>query len=1298
MIDEKWNEISNQFINSKDTTLIAFHHGDNLKVGWGGNDNEKMMKINLDNDEDEGGLVGKFVTNHLEKCLQEGNKSLHSSITETDIMKPDVNIHTLFDKDDNNLLMIAAKDGNVNVLERLIKKGLNINQKNKNKLMAIDLIDKTKPGYAKMFNLLIKHNSKFPENFEPKSFEGEENVYESISDTFERMKNLHELIKAKKYDDIRENLNEVQSDSKNSKEKENLPLIPKKYPENIQEGFYKYMFVYYDPMTNKSAFSQLYKTREGRKIIADFGLLPGPNENLRKIFKTKKCSHENCCLCSSFMCETIFGSWCMENCIDKHYKKSMICWSIMKKIMFFGVVKDKPKVVANIKETYENLLELDLIEPMFKTIYYSDDYVIAYNIYRDVQTHRTEYQNNYAEKAIIIDCKLDELNDKKELATITSRKICNFTMYKLFTNHGLPYVYDKNEETKFQRIVDECKQHKDKDILIKNVFERFDQKDELHSEMIACYPALVVKHDISDKQKFAEKFKPLESLSDRFNINVKMELQNYENSHKKFQEKYSSLIRMSIFILLIVLVIGGTYTGILIHKLLTKQFKDLTSDEVEKIYNLKAKYHETSVRFGDIMKDNPDCLNNLRSNEINSALGLEYGSESASLTGALSSSLRDCFHLTWNDIENFNLKRRFEKVEVDFQGFNVEIGRLASRNLFKGLASNEIKEIFNGKLKIGEKYQDEPKFYINRFFTERNKTPRKEILNELQKTKVFIIADEIGAGKSTTLKKLVVDLKPKLKEHWVAYIDLKNHLEILKNIENSDNLPFDILSTEILNLNGFDLKIFKELFEEGKIILVWENFEEIAKEFFEDSKKYENYFLDFVKEIKNLNVFQVFAVNYENSRKFEGKLNEISHKFEKFDGENVKSLSFNILRDEKSSDEITKKISESFVNFGSQNEEIESNWDEISFNNPSMLTYMIKSNKVTNNVSEILQNFVNGEFRIYIAKQKSLKIKEIYQKFAIKYFFGSEVKIWKTFSFDLEPSTLMNFPLTQEIKDEISNFEIIDIESEQFYHRTLAEFFIVQHFYESFCSENNLKEFEIEEKLNMLKFFSNFYSSNFVRNFVKNLKNEKLNSQTLKVLSEKFEQFLKNFNSNENPEIFANFFEDKVLVNFTKFDWLYENFNILPKNLNEPLINDDIWQNYEENHQKGIIFFQLWTYRTSPSIFSILSFTKIPINEDFLLEILAKEKFIDFYDFIHSTLSKKEQIKLNFSFLPQILTLFKSNKELSKYLHKNQKIFENNQFKEIFNDLFNKTEIFDENCSKCLKSFNTFAKTVQSKN
>jgi len=208
------------------------------------------------------------------------------------------------------------------------------------------------------------------------------------------------------------------------------------------------------------------------------------------------------------------------------------------------------------------------------------------------------------------------------------------------------------------------------------------------------------------------------------------------------------------------------------------------------------------------------------------------------------------------------MKANILNQKFNFQGEKVPLFDIIENDeeILNLLNSDEIKNILlNGKaFSIGNVCEKTTKYdYIERSFNKFIKNnPNQEynnfeesiklnqIINEVEESKTFILAAKAGEGKTATLENLTKKLKNKNKNFWVSFVKLRNFRDIFDkvNLEESTNLSdifiifvnilFPYSRRENFDINSdFKIKIFKKLFDNGKVILLLDGIDEICPKF-----------------------------------------------------------------------------------------------------------------------------------------------------------------------------------------------------------------------------------------------------------------------------------------------------------------------------------------------------------------------------------------------------------------------------------------------------------------------------------
>lgn len=283
-----------------------------------------------------------------------------------------------------------------------------------------------------------------------------------------------------------------------------------------------------------------------------------------------------------------------------------------------------------------------------------------------------------------------------------------------------------------------------------------------------------------------------------------------------------------IFTLMILAPIGILLAVVLVYTP-TFLWENLTPQEKSQLRNLSVQYSEVDVKLGDLFDENSTFLNFLTSPQISD--GLE--GESEKITKALNSNLDQYIFLVWNNMTE-GLKKKCLRATVNFQGFNLTLGEildyeyhentspsndtlspsnnfafksdstLNQTSLFNVLTANDIKILLhNNSFKIEEKFNPKLDFYVTRNFYKRTSGQNQlirnrnenvsstlsayDIIKNTEISKIFILSDGAGTGKSTSLKIIALKVKEIGPNRWVSYFDLKKYS---KDFEVSKNFFF----------------------------------------------------------------------------------------------------------------------------------------------------------------------------------------------------------------------------------------------------------------------------------------------------------------------------------------------------------------------------------------------------------------------------------------------------------------------------------------------------------------------------
>lgn len=213
---------------------------------------------------------------------------------------------------------------------------------------------------------------------------------------------------------------------------------------------------------------------------------------------------------------------------------------------------------------------------------------------------------------------------------------------------------------------------------------------------------------------------------------------------------------------------------------------------------------------------------------------------------------------TWNELNAATRDMLLEK-EILFQNKLMKLRHFVKRDSLS-LKHLPLQYFFkNDPLTIGTSIKTnvgyETEHFIDRTLFNDTKiidcaTNFLELLEEARNKRSVIIADEAGKGKSTFLSDIAIKIQERSKEFWIVRVDLNQHANAFKYGTFNDTALF-IQKHFVRTHNNFERMIFMEHFNEGKVIVLLDGFDEIVPYF-------KNECLTFLKKLKTSNIAQVW--------------------------------------------------------------------------------------------------------------------------------------------------------------------------------------------------------------------------------------------------------------------------------------------------------------------------------------------------------------------------------------------------------------------------------------------------------
>lgn len=182
-----------------------------------------------------------------------------------------------------------------------------------------------------------------------------------------------------------------------------------------------------------------------------------------------------------------------------------------------------------------------------------------------------------------------------------------------------------------------------------------------------------------------------------------------------------------------------------------------------------------------------------------------------------------------------SMQQRILESIVDFQGVEVEFSSIIDNNfeILTHLTSKSIRDIIlrNTNLKMGKNY----KIDYNYDILEREIDEYTDIASShdsSSESKISILADDFGSGKTAKLKSMSVKLKQSSKSSWICLIKLTDSSKILQkylnqNVEIDKGFIINLLK-EVINLTSkLEAEVLNHLFSRNKIILLIDDIDKI---------------------------------------------------------------------------------------------------------------------------------------------------------------------------------------------------------------------------------------------------------------------------------------------------------------------------------------------------------------------------------------------------------------------------------------------------------------------------------------
>lgn len=857
---------------------------------------------------------------------------------------------------------------------------------------------------------------------------------------------------------------------------------------------------------NESAVAVALKTNqlEIYELLIQNGFQLGPHEDLSEFLNNDELGeppakkgkiifkiHKRCALDSKLKHLSILCSKCK---LTHTAKKTM-----------------RQKYHETIRKVFEELNEIAWIELLLKFVACSAELCFIFDFENesvveiDPRKHSGVYGVTYPNSCIIIGAKgLLLKNSRCKVHGTLAHEICHYAIDMLFTNSCKPYPKDDSNLQKiFETIAKICRLKKSVEGIIKRAFE----SDHVHAELIARVPHLLALYK-NQPQKLEEVKEAFKELFEFFEQNVL----------KKLRLTFPQ-VELN-FIIKEINKVFGVFDKLKASKVSAKLDEEskinLSTNEKVQVFTTNCCHLTMKLLFEEIMQSKMINefifmkLDNLENARIFEMLNFPIkptviidcdGKKSEEVEGYLSkfmkfekmilvvdksfkySSLKvEKIEHSWSQLTGKS-QEDLLKIPVNFQGAVISL-EVFCQNDESLLDNFPLNDLIKGKeIKIAKENKfEEIKIHIERKFlssgSKWNRKTRKfepdpllvdEILTKTENLNTFLLADEVGNGKSTEFKMMSKKLKRKFPLFWVEYIDLKLFTKVFEK-DGKVSMSFDggkeisrFLAEKILNLKTFEMEVFVKIFGENRVIFLMDGVDEI-------SPSYKEFVMKLMLGIKENSKNQLFiATRPHLVRELERSLKTRAFKLTPFSDENRREFYNKFLEGKNVEIAKRKTVLDSIEKFV---ETLERHSWRDTISNPMlirMIAELIEDDfdfqLADSNLFSIYDNFVNKMIGNLARKGSEaasdaiffmrMNIIECHQKRALEVMLETD-----------ENSMNLCFRKTPKLPvDKMVRIGLLfdDGTGElNFFHRTFAEFFTAQFIFEKVFKQNFQSQEELE--------------------------------------------------------------------------------------------------------------------------------------------------------------------------------------------------------------------------------------------
>lgn len=744
-----------------------------------------------------------------------------------------------------NLLMIASESGNTEAVNFLLKCSYDINQTRD--------VDETAAAVAwqkenyEIFVMLLKENSLFPINFlsnlkQQKERGKVKNVLMFIND----LNSLHENIKRGRMNEVRDFL-------------ERNPTIRHAY--NIR---------------NESAAATALRSEQFAiyEYLTSQGVCLGFHEDIGEILQNQQkvnCHDDRRTMMKKILLHQMHKKYFKPTC-EKH---------LMTLLAHSHVGFDSPSIEHRsyfkfIKEAFECLDKIEEISAILNIVSKSNFFRIVFDFNRNavnfldpLTCKRTKGTSYFKSGYIYVGAKgLISDHGRLEVIGTLAHELAHYAIQLVYENSCKPYRdHDRKLQREFESIMTYCEFYKEEEDKILNVFSY--PQDHQQAEMIVRVPHLLAFY-MNDYDKLQTCQRKYENLFSFFKNQTLIDIRNEQPLMIAKRETVElndwlgvirPLLNLSITLkpehlkmdlntigrICIIVSNCVKLTVKAIHLQLQRDLKArvesffifakldaVIEDEKAKTVLAKALVFGTKPTIifecssETMLEDLITIVDALKTDERVVFVVRDEGDNRYQ---------QESFHLfsiqhAWEDFPSESQDELWT-FNVNFQGKTLTLRELM-KIPSKAVDAIPFCQLLGRCLNISEPLEfHEIDFFIERKFLSQNEEFCFESISEHARIhRVVLISDDPGAGKTTAFKSIATKLKDKFPDFWVAYVDLKQFIDIFEQHKlecfcKADALA-SFLAEKILKLERFELELFRQLFADNRVIILMDGIDEIC--------------------------------------------------------------------------------------------------------------------------------------------------------------------------------------------------------------------------------------------------------------------------------------------------------------------------------------------------------------------------------------------------------------------------------------------------------------------------------------